>query len=72
MRYELIGNNDTHNIINTILKNRGVSDPDRYLNLSEDCIGDWNNLDNIQKAVECFAKHFKGGDDIAILVDCDP
>ena len=72
MRYELIGNNDTHNIINTILKNRGISDPDRYLNLSEDCICDWNNLDNIQKAVECFAKHFEKGDDIAILVDCDP
>lgn len=72
MQYKLIGNNDTNNIINTILINRGIFKPEEYLNISETYICNWNDLDNINKAVECFAKHFKGGDDIAILVDCDP
>lgn len=64
--------NDKDNIIETVLLNRGVENPQEYLNLSESCTNDYNNLENINEAVECFEKHFERGDDIAVLVDCDP
>ena len=72
MQYKLIGTNDTNNIIKTILTNRGVYNPEEYVNLSEKFICDWQDLDNINDAIECFAKHFENKDDITILVDCDP
>lgn len=72
MKYKLIGNNDTNNIIQTILINRGVVNPNEYINLSEDSICDWQDLDNINEAVECFANHFENKSIITILVDCDP
>lgn len=72
MQYKLIGTNDTNNIIETILINRGVQSPNQYMNLTEDCLCDWWDLENINDAVDCFAKHFDNEDTIAILVDCDP
>ena len=72
LNYKLIGNNDTDNIIETVLLNRGIENPQEYLNLNESCTNDYNNLKNINEAVECFEKHFERGDDIAVLVDCDP
>jgi single-stranded-DNA-specific exonuclease len=74
MQYKLFENslNDTNNVIETVLLNRGIENPQEYLNLNEDCTNDYNNLNNINKAVECFEKHFERRDDIAVLVDCDP
>jgi hypothetical protein len=64
--------NDKDNIIETVLFNRGIEDPQEYLNLDKTCTNDYNDLNNINEAVECFEKHFERGDDIAVLVDCDP
>lgn len=72
MKYELIGNNNTNNIIETILSNRGVTNPLQYMCLSEDCVCDWKDLDNIDDAINCFVTHFENNNDITILVDCDP
>lgn len=74
MKYKLLKNslNDKENIVETVLLNRGIENPQKYLNLDESCTNDYNNLDNINEAVECFEKHFERGDDIAVLVDCDP
>lgn len=74
MQYKLFENslNDKDNIIETVLLNRGIENPQEYLSLSESCTNDYNNLENIDKAVECFERHFEDGDSIAILVDCDP
>lgn len=74
MRYKLIDNslNDMSNVLTTVLLNRGVSDVRTYMRLSDSCIEDYNNLENIHEAVECFKKHFDADNDIAILVDCDP
>ena len=74
MQYRLYKNsiNDKDNIVETVLLNRGIENPQEYLNLTKDCCNDYNNLSNINEAVECFNKHFEGGDDIAVLVDCDP
>lgn len=72
MKYKLIGSNDTSDIVKTILNNRGISNVNKYLHLAKDDIEDYNGLDNIQEAVECFTEHFERGDLIGILVDTDP
>jgi single-stranded-DNA-specific exonuclease len=74
VNYKLFENslNDKDQIIETVLLNRGIENPQEYLNLNESCCNDYDNLDNINEAVECFEEHFERGDDIAVLVDCDP
>lgn len=74
MKYKLYENslNDTTQVIETVLLNRGIEDPEGYLNLSESCCNSYEDLNNIEDAVKCFDKHFERGDDIAVLVDCDP
>ena len=73
MRYKLIENsaNDISDIVSTVLKNRGIEKPQEYLNLTDSCVGDYNNLDNIDKAVECFVEHYNNKDKIAIIPDED-
>jgi len=74
MKYRLYENslNDTTQVIETVLLNRGIEDPEGYLNLNSSCCNEYENLNNIEDAVKCFDKHFERGDDIAVLVDCDP
>lgn len=71
MKYELIGTNDTDNIIETILNNRGVKDPSTYLHLTDAVVQDYNELPNIQKAVQCFIKHYEAYDKIVVMPDED-
>ena len=73
MRYKLIENsaNDTNDIVGTVLRNRGIEKPQKYLNLTESCVNDYNNLDNINEAVECFMRHYNNRDRIAIIPDED-
>lgn len=74
MRYKLIAGslNNTDNVFETVLLNRGVSEPRKYLALTDECVEDYNNLNNIHEAIECFKKHLDNNDNISILVDCDP
>lgn len=73
MKYSLYKNElRTNDIIKHILWNRGIIDSDKYLNLTEDVVEDYNNLDNIYEAAQCFTKHIDNNDKITILVDCDP
>lgn len=74
MKYRLFENslNNKDNIIETVLRNRGIDNPQEYLHFDEAHCDDYHKLDNIYDAVECFNKHFERGDDIAVLVDCDP
>lgn len=72
LNYKLIGNNDINNIVETVLLNRGIKNPQEYLSLDESCTNNYNNLENINEAVECFEKHFERGDEVGILVDTDP
>lgn len=73
MRYELIKGsaNDLSSPIETVLANRGVENCKKYMSLSEDDIEPYDHLDNINDAVECFVRHFEGGDPVGILVDTD-
>ena len=63
--------NDINDIVGTVLRNRGVEKPQEYLNLTDSCVGDYNNLDNIDKAVECFVEHYNNKDKIVIIPDED-
>ena len=58
MKYKLIGKNNKENLIEQVLLNRGIENPEKYLSLDSSCINDYDNLDNI--------------DLVAILVDSDP
>ena len=71
MRYELIGTNDTSNIIKTILNNRGIEDANTYLHLTNAVLQDYNDLINIQEAVQCFVKHYEDKNKILIVPDED-
>lgn len=73
MKYHLIQGslNDINNPIETVLLNRGINDWKHYLSLTEDDIETWEHLDNINKAVACFVRHFENRDVISILVDTD-
>lgn len=73
MRYKLIDGsaNDVNDIVGTVLRNRGIEKPQEYLNLTDSCVGDYNDLDNIDRAVECFVEHYNNRDKIAIIPDED-
>ena len=73
MRYKLIDGsaNDVNDIVGTVLRNRGIDKPQEYLNLTYSCVNDYNNLDNINKAIECFIRHYNNKDKIAIIPDED-
>lgn len=74
LQYKLYenGNNDTSNVLAEVLKNRGIDDYNRYLNLDESVVEPYRNLDNIEEAVSLFMKHFNQKNKIGILVDEDP
>lgn len=73
MQYKLFKNslNDKDNVIQTILINRGIDNWEEYLNLDKSCCNDYDNLENINDAVELFDKHFSQRHPIAILIDED-
>ena len=73
MQYELIKDslNDLDRPLETILLNRGLTDWEKYLNLDESCVQSFNDLDNMQEAVECFMKHYNNRDKIVVMPDSD-
>lgn len=72
MKYELIGSNDYMlNPLETVLKNRGVEDIDKFLNVSIEDTHHWSLLKNMDKAVDCLLKHVKKGSKIFIQYDSD-
>lgn len=72
LKYKLIGDNDyIFDPIGTVLKNRGIEDTDRYLNLDESVCIPYNKLKNIHKAVKCLLKHIENKSNIFIMVDSD-
>lgn len=58
-------------MLDNILKSRGVASPKDFLNVNESNIEDFHLFDNMDRAVECFDKHFKAGSKMVTLVDSD-
>ena len=71
MLYKLIGNNDTNNIIKTVLQNRGIDNWHEYIKLNSVNDEEYKWLDNIDDAVKCFAAHVVNKSNIGILFDTD-
>ena len=73
MQYKLYknANNNLSNVVESVLKNRGIDDYTTYLNLTENVLIPYRKLNNIDKAVEIFMKHFNLGNEIGILTDED-
>lgn len=74
MKYKLYDNSDnnTSNVIKKVLKNRGIEDYNKYLNLDDSVVIPYDKLNNINSAVELFMNHFNKKNKIEILVDEDP
>lgn len=74
MKYKLYDNSDnnTSNVIKEVLKNRGIEDYNKYLNLDDSVVIPYDKLNNINSAVELFMNHFNKKNKIEILVDEDP
>ncbi|MGD7046966.1 single-stranded-DNA-specific exonuclease RecJ [Rossellomorea marisflavi] len=70
MKYELIGENDYLNPIETVLRNRGIEDIQSFLSTSEKDVIHWSKLKNIVEAVECLLKHIEK--ESKVFVQCDP
>lgn len=71
MEYKLIGTNDYDNPLQTFLSNRGVEDINGYINMREDVVIPYQNLTNIDKAVDLYRKHIENNSNITIVVDVD-
>ena len=71
MKYKLIGDNDVQNLIEVVLKNRGINDWSSYINLNALNDDEYKGLENINEAVECFVFHIENKNDIGILFDTD-
>ena len=70
--YNLIGNGiGFGNILESILKSRGVINPKEFLNLGDHNIEDFHLYDNMSDAVKCIHKHIMNDSVIALIVDFD-
>ncbi len=69
--YKLIGDGNIFKPLETVLKNRGIKDIERFLNPSKEDVIHYSKLKNINKAVELFDRHKGGGSAILVLVDPD-
>ena len=58
-------------VLNTLLKNRGITNPAKFLNLSDDVIEDYNKFDNIMLAGYMLLEHLEKDNNIVVLVDSD-
>ena len=59
------------NVLETILKNKGIDNISLFLNPTEACMESELLLNNIEKARDCLVEHIKNNSDITIVVDCD-
>lgn len=71
VKYQIIGDGSYDTPLETFLKNRGIEDTDGYINVNEDTLIPYQNLDNIDKAVEVYKSHIENNSNITIVADAD-
>jgi single-stranded-DNA-specific exonuclease len=71
LKYNLRGENDLENYIESIFKNRGIEDIDRFINLDESVLCHYELLNNIHEAVELILYHVKKESSVFVQVDSD-
>jgi len=70
-KYTVKGSVGFGNVLETILKNKGIDNISLFLNPTETCMESELLLNNIEKARDCLVKHIKNNSNITIVVDCD-
>lgn len=68
-KYKQIGRNNLGDVENCFFENRGIKNPTEYKNLNENCVISYENLNDIDKAVQLFSECTRKK--IHIVVDCD-
>ena len=75
MKYKVINNGydfiNENNLLNELLKRRGVGNPEKLLNLNEKVILNGMTLKNMQEGIDLLMKHIKSETKIHIIIDCD-
>ena len=71
MNYKIIGNNDYCHIPISIFTNRGITNVNEYTHLTDDVLIPYDNLDNINEAVQMLDKHIKSNSKMADFFDLD-
>lgn len=60
-----------NNLLENILKSRGIKNPKQFLNVNERNIEDFHLFDNMKEGVNLLISHLKNNSKIGLLVDCD-
>lgn len=73
MKYKLIGNNNyqADDLLTEILHNRGITDIDSFLNVTDDVVPDPYVFTNMDKAVDLILTHIENNSTIGIIIDSD-
>lgn len=58
-------------LIEDLLKARGVEDVQAFLNVNKNCVHDGMLLKNMEKGLKCLEKHIKNNSKIHCICDCD-
>lgn len=69
--YKLIGDNNLFKPLETVLKNRGILDFEKFLNPSESDVIHYSKLKNMDKAVRLFNNHVQKNSSMLVIVDPD-
>lgn len=71
MKYKLYTTESYKSPIEQVLYGRGIKDIEKWLNASEEDIENWQNLQNIQAAVQMVREVIEHNGKTTIIVDCD-
>jgi len=73
MKYKIIGENNYNatNLLYEILKNRGIKNIDKFLNIDDSVVTNPLNFKNMDLAVKCLLGHLEKGSNILIICDAD-
>lgn len=71
MKYKLIESKFVPSVINQVLLNRKIQNPEEYLNLTDDALYPYFSLANIHKAKMRILQAMETNENILLVVDCD-
>lgn len=71
MKTRLINTNFKKDYVDSLLKARGIENPEDYYNPGRECLQTPSDLENIERAEKLLKKIIKSRQKILIIVDCD-
>lgn len=74
LNYKITGNyNPFDSLYDNMLRERGLTreNVETLLNVPKECMEDWRNLENIEKAVKTYLKHLENDSEIGMIQDAD-